>query len=293
MFSAPRTRRRSGLPTAPRSRADHTGGVQPCQELSSTIKPLIGRFNCGRSGHARCRRGRRGACAGRAHNQACERRRVWFNAWPSTRRWPHAAPHYVLFFAALHVGLYRPPAVHGHRRPPRPRGELQTGRAHRRLCGDRRPAAGQAACGPPALPHGRAAALARQARPEFHAQTGVLAVRCHARRSLRDRRRRQGHRSRRVSGNAFAAVWEGQRNLAEEATLLELAATAQLPGAELVALARAETTAAAYAQNTGEAIAASAFGSPCFVLDDEVFWGQDRLELLDDALASGRAAYRP
>jgi len=93
--------------------------------------------------------------------------------------------------------------------------------------------------------------------------------------------------------NAFAAVWEGQRNLAEEATLLELAATAQLPGAELVALARAETTAAAYAQNTSEAIAASAFGSPCFVLDGEVFWGQDRLELLDDALASGRGAYRP
>ena len=93
--------------------------------------------------------------------------------------------------------------------------------------------------------------------------------------------------------NAFAAVWEGQRNLAEEATLLELAATAQLPGAELVALARAETTAAAYAQNTSEAIAAGAFGSPCFVLDGEVFWGQDRLELLDDALASGRGAYRP
>ena len=93
--------------------------------------------------------------------------------------------------------------------------------------------------------------------------------------------------------NAFAAVWEGQCNLAEEATLLELAARAQLPGAELVALARAETTAAAYAQNTSEAIAASAFGSPCFVLDGEVFWGQDRLELLDDALASGRGAYRP
>ena len=93
--------------------------------------------------------------------------------------------------------------------------------------------------------------------------------------------------------NAFAAVWEGQRNLAEEATLLELAARAQLPGAELVALARAETTAAAYARNTSEAIAASAFGSPCFVLDGEVFWGQDRLELLDDALASGRAAHRP
>ena len=92
--------------------------------------------------------------------------------------------------------------------------------------------------------------------------------------------------------SAFAAVWEGQRNLAEEATLLDIAAAARLPAAELLALARAETTAAIYAQNTSEAVAAGAFGSPCFVLDGEVFWGQDRLELLDDALASGRRAYQ-
>jgi 2-hydroxychromene-2-carboxylate isomerase len=29
------------------------------------------------------------------------------------------------------------------------------------------------------------------------------------------------------------------------------------------------------------------------VLDGEVFWGQDRLGLLDDALRSGRPPYRP
>ena len=93
--------------------------------------------------------------------------------------------------------------------------------------------------------------------------------------------------------SAFAAVWEGQRNLADESTVLDIAAATRLPGPELLALARAETTAALYAQNTSAAIAAGAFGSPCFVLDGEVFWGQDRLELLDDALASGRAAYQP
>jgi 2-hydroxychromene-2-carboxylate isomerase len=35
------------------------------------------------------------------------------------------------------------------------------------------------------------------------------------------------------------------------------------------------------------------FGSPAYVLDGEVFWGQDRLDLLDDALASGRAPFKP
>jgi hypothetical protein len=38
--------------------------------------------------------------------------------------------------------------------------------------------------------------------------------------------------------------------------------------------------------------AADVFGSPVYVLDGEVFWGQDRIELLADALKSGRAAYR-
>jgi len=33
------------------------------------------------------------------------------------------------------------------------------------------------------------------------------------------------------------------------------------------------------------------FGSPAYVLDGEIFWGQDRLELLADALKSGRSAY--
>jgi 2-hydroxychromene-2-carboxylate isomerase len=34
------------------------------------------------------------------------------------------------------------------------------------------------------------------------------------------------------------------------------------------------------------------FGSPGYVLGREVFWGQDRIELLADALKSGRAPYR-
>jgi 2-hydroxychromene-2-carboxylate isomerase len=40
-------------------------------------------------------------------------------------------------------------------------------------------------------------------------------------------------------------------------------------------------------------VAGDVFGSPAYVLNGEVFWGQDRLDLLDDALASGRAPYTP
>ena len=48
---------------------------------------------------------------------------------------------------------------------------------------------------------------------------------------------------------------------------------------------------AAYEQNRQDAIAADVFGSPVYVLDGEVFWGQDRIELLADALKSGRKPY--
>jgi 2-hydroxychromene-2-carboxylate isomerase len=41
-----------------------------------------------------------------------------------------------------------------------------------------------------------------------------------------------------------------------------------------------------------DAVGADAFGSPCYVLEGEVFWGQDRLDLLDEALTSGRPPYR-
>jgi 2-hydroxychromene-2-carboxylate isomerase len=58
-------------------------------------------------------------------------------------------------------------------------------------------------------------------------------------------------------------------------------------------VASGSTTEAIYALNLENAVAADVFGSPSYVLDGEVFWGQDRLELLDDALTSGRLAYRP
>jgi len=47
-----------------------------------------------------------------------------------------------------------------------------------------------------------------------------------------------------------------------------------------------------YEQNRQDALAADVFGSPAYVLDGEVFWGQDRIELLVDALRSGRQPYR-
>jgi 2-hydroxychromene-2-carboxylate isomerase len=90
---------------------------------------------------------------------------------------------------------------------------------------------------------------------------------------------------------AFAAVWEDQLKLNDPATLIRLANDSGLPGQQLVERSAAEEISAAYEQNRQDAVAADVFGSPVYVLDGEVFWGQDRIELLADALKSGRAPY--
>jgi 2-hydroxychromene-2-carboxylate isomerase len=75
-------------------------------------------------------------------------------------------------------------------------------------------------------------------------------------------------------------------------TLSQLADEAGLPGARLIERVRSNEIAAAYQKNRENAIASDVFGSPAYVLDDEVFWGQDRIDLWADALKSKRKPYR-
>ncbi len=90
---------------------------------------------------------------------------------------------------------------------------------------------------------------------------------------------------------AFAAVWEGQLDLSDANVLVQLADESGLPGGKLLERAASDEIGAAYEQNRQEAIAADVFGSPAYVLNGEVFWGQDRIELLADALKSQREPY--
>ena len=87
----------------------------------------------------------------------------------------------------------------------------------------------------------------------------------------------------RFTGAAMAAVWAQQRNLADPATLAELLSECGLPAARLDA-SRAPEAAAAYARCTQQAIERSIFGSPTYVVDGEMFWGQDRLDFVQRKL---------
>jgi 2-hydroxychromene-2-carboxylate isomerase len=50
-----------------------------------------------------------------------------------------------------------------------------------------------------------------------------------------------------------------------------------LPGKQLVERSGSDEISAAYEQNRQDGLAADVFGSPAYVLDGEVFWGQDRI----------------
>lgn len=96
----------------------------------------------------------------------------------------------------------------------------------------------------------------------------------------------------RFVGDVLAGVWARDEDLSQPELIAQIAGRAGLNGAALLAAAGSEAMVQLYAATINEAIAAGVFGAPSYVLDGEVFWGQDRLDLLDDALASGRAAYR-
>jgi 2-hydroxychromene-2-carboxylate isomerase len=94
-------------------------------------------------------------------------------------------------------------------------------------------------------------------------------------------------------GNVFKAVFEEERNCADEAVLGDILRASGGDAQSILAAARAPDTEAAYKANIAEALAAGVFGSPTYIREGELFWGQDRLELLDDALRSGRKPFSP
>lgn len=89
----------------------------------------------------------------------------------------------------------------------------------------------------------------------------------------------------RLTGAILRGCWAEERNMADEA---ELAATIRGEGLDpggLLASARASETLTRYQALTQEAIDRDVFGAPTYVFESELFWGQDRLEFLERALA--------
>ena len=84
-------------------------------------------------------------------------------------------------------------------------------------------------------------------------------------------------------GAIFSAVWVRERNIADKQVLTELLLECGLK-VERLDDAADPSVQARYEANTQQAINASVFGAPSYVVDGEIFWGQDRLDFLERKL---------
>ena len=87
----------------------------------------------------------------------------------------------------------------------------------------------------------------------------------------------------RISGAVFKAVWEQEMDIANPETLAVLLAQCGL-AANRLELSRSTSVQDKFQANTQAAIATNVFGAPSYVVNGEIFWGQDRLEFLQKRL---------
>jgi 2-hydroxychromene-2-carboxylate isomerase len=86
-----------------------------------------------------------------------------------------------------------------------------------------------------------------------------------------------------LSGAIFAAVWEQELDIANADTLAELLSKCGLNPSRLEQSHWPQFQ-EKYEANTQAAIDANVFGAPSYVVDGEIFWGQDRLDFLHKRL---------
>lgn len=96
---------------------------------------------------------------------------------------------------------------------------------------------------------------------------------------------RAGHGVDALAQAFLRAVWAEERDISDAATVRAIVAAEGLDADVVLDAAGTAEVAAIRDANTREAIDRGVFGAPTYALGDELFWGQDRLDYLEEALA--------
>ncbi len=83
----------------------------------------------------------------------------------------------------------------------------------------------------------------------------------------------------------FDAVWRDDRNMGDLAVVAEVLTAAGFDPAAFTALINDAAVKEKLKANTEEAAARGAFGAPTFFVEGEMFFGQDRLDFVEEALS--------
>ena len=89
----------------------------------------------------------------------------------------------------------------------------------------------------------------------------------------------------RLTGAVGRAIWMQERNVADDNVLTELIEENGLDASRLGQSKQADVK-TRYDENTRLAIDTGVFGAPSYVIDGEIFWGQDRLDFVERRLAA-------
>ena len=91
----------------------------------------------------------------------------------------------------------------------------------------------------------------------------------------------------RLAGALLKACWAQDRNMADEAELAKVCQEQGFEPRELFAASKSDEGQKRFDALTEEAISLQVFGAPTYAYKGELYWGQDRLDFLERALASG------
>jgi 2-hydroxychromene-2-carboxylate isomerase len=82
----------------------------------------------------------------------------------------------------------------------------------------------------------------------------------------------------------YKAIWVDALNMNDPAVVGQVLTTAGIDPASILALANAQGTKDALKTATEAAVARGVFGAPTFFVGNAMFWGQDRLDFVREAL---------
>jgi 2-hydroxychromene-2-carboxylate isomerase len=92
----------------------------------------------------------------------------------------------------------------------------------------------------------------------------------------------------RLAHRVLKAVWQDELNPGDPATLAKLIAEVGLNADAVMQLGAEPRWAERRNADTQAALARGVFGAPSYVIGDEIFWGQDRLDFVERKLARGK-----
>jgi 2-hydroxychromene-2-carboxylate isomerase len=84
----------------------------------------------------------------------------------------------------------------------------------------------------------------------------------------------------------FRAIWVDSRDMNDPGEVARVLSAAGFDAADFLAMVNDPAVKDGLKQDTEEAVARGVFGAPTFFVGDRMFWGQDRLDFVDEALAA-------